>query len=410
MPVAMCGAMSRRSGDPRIAAQADAQGGVQDDAGRDGAAATVDFRSLAAALEHFHVQWRRLGPLEHTVPRKSREALAERMSAAVQRLEGPLQEARRIARTEREALVARALALGAEAATPGPVRHLMDDVRALQAEWQRHAKSLPLARGDEAALWSQFKGAIDAVFSARDAARDAHDAQLREHAAERTAWIERLEGLADATPAVLKRTLIEAETAWQRCGPAPRAQAAALDGRFRRACDAARQWLQRSEQRGWHDICDALSAKLELCDSLQRDDAAPEAKAGLEPRWLALPILPAPWEAALRQRAGLSESDPAVAAQDDAACIDDSLLQLELALNLPSPPECEGARRELKLHAMKAALEGRRSGQPPAMPPEHWFVRVLCSPARDAQQRQRLAAIVATLRERGPAGLEPRVR
>ncbi|MDP2006981.1 MAG: DUF349 domain-containing protein, partial [Rubrivivax sp.] len=151
------------------------------------AAAPADAHTMAGALARFHVEWRKLGPLEHTVPRNARTALLARMEAAVRRLEAPLQAARGQARDERAALVAHARALASDG--PGRGRELMVEVRALQAEWQRHAKALPLARADEQALWTDFKAAIDAAYAAREAAYSARDAEFEAHGAERAALI-----------------------------------------------------------------------------------------------------------------------------------------------------------------------------------------------------------------------------
>lgn len=362
-----------------------------------------DFRLLAAALDQFQTRWRKLGPLEHTVPHKAREDLARRMAAAVRRLEEPLQEARHRARLDRETLIARARTLGAEGSSHVPGRHLTDEVRALQAQWQQCSQALPLARGDERAMWLEFKAATDAIFSAREAAFHARDAELRAHGAERVALIERLEALADVPPAELKRTLAEVEVSWNRCGPAPHRDAAALEARFRHAREAARQWLQGSEQRNWHATCDALLARLELCDALDCSDDPDSARAALEQRWPTLPALPRPWDTALRLRAKLSVPDRD-AGSPEVPPAEDPLLQLEVAWGLASPPEFANARRELKLQAMKDALQGRRAGQPAALAPGDWLEAALRRPLLDEAQRERLSAVVAALRSRGPIG------
>src|SRR5204862_4213158 len=106
--------------------------------------AVPDWKALAAALGHFHTEWRKLGPVEHTVPHKQREPLMARMGTAVARLETPLNEARRGAQLVRERLIGRAKALAAEAGSGAPGRELVDKVRQLQAEWQQHARELPL--------------------------------------------------------------------------------------------------------------------------------------------------------------------------------------------------------------------------------------------------------------------------
>jgi len=366
--------------------------------GVEGNAPAPDFRALAGALDHFQVAWRRLGPVEHTVPHKARDALLERMNLAVQRIESPLQEARRVARLQRERLIesAKALADGAQG------RDLVDRVRDLQSQWQHHARGLPLARHDENALWVEFKTAIDGAFSAREAAFSARDAEFKAHGAERVALVERLEGLAeDAPPAQVRRTLAEVDAHWLRVGPAPRNEAAALDARFRRARDGLRQRLTEGAQRGWQATCDTLETKLALCEMLEgcTEDAA--AREDIAQRWSALPVLPELLEQTLAQRAGLPGAPARPLAAPIKETTDELLLQLETAWALASPPAFETARQMLKLQAMKAALETRRPAAPPVTP-EQRMVELLHRKALDAPQRERLGKVLAALRRRGP--------
>lgn len=328
--------------------------------------AAPDWKALALALDRFETDWRRLGPLEHTVPHKQRDQLVERMRAAVARIETPLNDTRRAAQRGREQLVARAAALAAEAGTGEPGRDLFPRVRELQAEWQQHATTLPLPRALENALWGAFKAHIDAVFSARDAAFNARDAEFKAHGVERAALVERLATLgADTAPAELQRTLGEVESAWSRAGPAPRHDAAALEAQFRSARERVRQLLATSAQRRWHAHCDALLARLMAGERFETD------------------VVPA-------------------AGGASAASADELLLQLEAAYQLDSPPAFEAARRALKLQAMKAALESRPSTASAARTPEQWLAAALGCAGLDAAQRARLATIIKALRDRGP--------
>lgn len=355
----------------------------------------ADWRREAAALEQFRLGWRRLGPLEHTVPHAAREKLVQRMQAATQRLEVPLAEARKAARAERESLVATAKALAAQP----PGRDLVGQARELQARWQQHAQSKPLARADEQALWAEFKGAIDAAFAAREAAFKARDAELLAHAAERVALIERLEAVAaDATPEQLKRTLAEVDAAWRRAGNAARPDAPALEARFQRARDALVRALGTSAQRGWQVSCDALLAKLALCD--EAEAAAGASSAELESRWSSLPTLPEPFEQALRQRIGLGDAAARGDDQPPGLSSDELLLRIEAAWGLPSPPAFEAARRTLKLQAMKAALETRRSAGPET-PPRRLLAELLRRARPEPAQRERIDSVLAALRRRG---------
>jgi hypothetical protein len=356
--------------------------------------APAQAQSLAGALDRFRVDWRKLGPLEHTTPRAAQPALTQRMEAAVGRADAPLQSARHRARAGREDLIARARALAADGF--GRERQGIHEVRELQAEWQRQAKSLSLSRSDEQTLWTQFKSAIDASFAAREAAFHARDAEFEAHAAEREALIERLRLNPEDTPQQQRRTLAEVEAAWQRCGPAPRARAQALDNAFRNAHQALRQWLDTAAERQWQAVCEALDAKLALCVAREQGAASPPAEA-LSAAWQALPVLPPPFEESLKRRAGLA---PGVAAKGEPT-VDECLLQIEMAWDLPSPPAFEAARRERKLWALKQTLEGRRTGVAETLTPTELLALLLACPALDPAAQDRLASLLAAWRLRG---------
>ncbi len=355
------------------------------------------WRPVAETLEHLLGEWRKLGPVEHTVPRKAQAGLLAAWEAAVQRLQVPLQQARQVAQTARQALVAQARDLAAQAAAGHAGRDTVPLVRELQASWQQQARALPLQRATENALWSEFKTTIDGIFAARDAAFNARDAEFKAHATERLALIQRVEELTGDTPEVqLKRTLTELQGLWQRCGPPPRAEAAALDERWQRALTTARGHLNQSALQRWQTVCDALQAKHALGTEWAAQSPAADER---QSRWTALPALPPIWDAALRQRAGLADSPAASLAVD---AVDRSLLELEAAWNLPSPGAHEDARRALKLQAMKAAMESRRTPAKAARTADELMADVLRQPTLNEEQQARLAALLAALRRRGP--------
>ncbi|MFI4932904.1 MAG: hypothetical protein ACHP83_21875 [Burkholderiales bacterium] len=197
--------------------------------------------------------------------------------------------------------------------------------------------------------------------------------------------------------------MAEVDARWQRAGPAPRGDAAALDSRFRSAGEAARRFLVDRARHDWHATCDALLAKLALCEEFEQTPAGVPAQATLEQRWAEQPVLPAAWEQELARRAGLIRAAQG-GSSPVAASADDLLLQLEAALQLDSPPDFEAARRELKLRAMKAALESRRSTAPAPLAPDQLLAALLGRTALDDRQRERLGKVVAAVRERGPTG------
>jgi len=353
-----------------------------------------DWRALARVLEQFQTEWRKLGPLEHTVPHKARNALEARQKASIERLDAPLREVRRIEQLKRSKLIERARELAANPAA----RDAIAKVRELQTEWQQHAKGLPLARNEENKLWGEFKAATDAIFTQRDALHAARDGELKTHQAAREALIARLAALAADTPvAELKRTIADVDRDWRNAGEAPRAVAAKLDGNFRAARDTAQQYLAGSGKRIWHATCDALAAKLALCEEIE---SAPPAE-DVETRWQGTAALPAPWEQALQARfqAAREGASRAGAVQTSPDAINAVLLQLEAALNIESPAPFQAARRELKLRAMKNAMEARQSVSVSAADIDRWLAEAFGFVRTDEVSRQRLAKIVAALRE-----------
>lgn len=351
-------------------------------------------RELARALEHFQGEWRKLGPLEHTVPHKAQAALQERMKAGLARLETPLNDRRRLETTKREQLISRAKALSAE----NQPRDVINKVRELQTEWQQHAKALPLQRNVENRLWAEFKAATDAIFQARDAANSARDAVFQDNAKVRNELVARVEALnADSAPGDIKRTLSDVDTAWRRAGEAPRNIAPKLEQRFRAARDSAQLLLSGSAKRTWQKTCDTLTAKLALCIAVE--DAGGKTAGNEAESWAALPALPTVWEKPLATR-----FDRAVAGQPvtggEAAKSDGELLNLEAALDLASPAAFQAARREMKLRAMKNAIEARQVVTLSNADIEAWIAGIVSAPLIDPVATLRFQAILTGLRDK----------
>jgi len=116
-------------------------------------------------------------------------------------------------------------------------------------------------------------------------------------------------------------------------------------------------------------------------------------------RWNELAALPAPWEPVLRGRAGI-DGDAPPADAFAALGVDALLLQLEAAWQLPSPPAFETERRVLRLQAMKAAMESRRTTPPPPAP-DALLASGVGRRGLEPAQRARLGAVIEAMRRRG---------
>jgi hypothetical protein len=368
-----------------------------------------DWRAMARTLEEAKIAWRKLGPVEHTVPRKAQkgdDAVTTRYAAALQALEAPLTLAYREASQERERLIAAAKNLGESKPL---ARDAIDKARGLQAQWQAHAKALPLPRREENTLWSAFKAATDAVFTARDAARAARETEAGEQIKAREAIIESLLAL----PAVnstrsapeIKRALANAETAWRACAEVARPHAAGLDARYRAARDAATTRLRDIADHAAHSRFDALIAAMALCD--ERETAG-EVAPDLEARWSAVENLPDTWKPAMEARfRGVAAPKPGPqpgprSGMSSDAGLPDTLLNLELACGIDTPSEFMAARQQLKMRALKDTMEGRRAGATTPADIERWLLEAAATPRPDEVSRERLEKIIAAVRVRRP--------
>ena len=367
-----------------------------------------DWKEINRALAHFQTEWRKLGPVEHAVPHKAQPALLERMKASIARLEEPLKEVQASAQAEREQLIVRASALGQDVQN----RDMMAKLRDLQTQWQSHAKSMPLPRKIENTLWAEFKTVTDALMSQREAAFSARDAELKSNQVTRESLITRLEELHQDIPsAEIKRVLASVDAEWRKAGEAPKNNAAKLESRYRAAREQAQQHIAGSARRAWQLACDALVAKLALCEELESTNPSSRPSEGIEARWQTLPALPSRWEQALQARYK-SDSEDTVSGKparsdsvNNGEPLDHLLLQLESALEIPSPAALQASRQTLKLLAMKNAMEGRKSATP-AWPEIEKMTEVAIGYTHlSPDQHSRLKSIIAAIRNSGPRSM-----
>ncbi len=368
---------------------------AQEDAAAD--ANAVDWRALAHTLDEAQAAWRKLGPVEHTVPRKTLQgdnAITTRYAAALQALQAPLQNVYGEARSQREQLVAGAKQI---AASDVSARDVVDKVRKLQTQWQAVAKALPLPRRDENTLWMAFKTATDAIFTARDTARAASEAEFNAKQKARAEIIERVAALASATTATdIKRTLSESDNAWRAAPEAPKAQAAKLDARYRAARDAAARHISELALHAEQARYDALLAKIRLCHEREALALSAEQTAALETRWNAVAHLPEAWKSRIDARFQGHATENA----KPGASLQDILLNLEVACGIDSPQEFLAARQHLKIRALKNAMEGRQNTATTPAEIERWMLEAAASARPDETSRERLTKIIAAVRRR----------
>jgi uncharacterized protein DUF349 len=369
-------------------------------------AESPDWRAIERWLRETETAWRdkALGSVEPGTWKK----LDARLKAALAPAHDALNAARKQARQEREALIGEAEALAARSGE----RDTPSRVKELQARWQTNARTIALPQRDERALWERFRGACNAVFDARTDSRKAEQHKKIEQRRAFDALAAQLEELAqskDADDAQIRRTRHELQEQWKKAsadgGPPP----AALEARFRAARTRVEEVLRGKTQAKDAEVWQTLLAKEKLCeelDAIAGNEAEPELAVvdSVRERWAALSPLAAEWEKKLAER-----RDGALAVLGDvderyhygerikklAAERRDLLIELELLLGIPTPPDLQQHRLAVQVKQIRDRLKRSSSDADSA---QQLLLRWCALPgAADARDRTRLDAIVGRL-------------
>lgn len=299
------------------------------------------WRELERHERDLRAQWKTLEPVRWPEAR----ATQDRFHSLLGQMRAQLDGERQRGVAARRALIDRAVAL----LVHEPLESALNAARGLQDEWKRAGWADPR---DDRALWQEFRGAVDAVFARRDAARDA-ERSAREAAA--------------------------AEAAQRR------AEEEAKREQKKAAVRAARQ----AEVDAALALADAESAAL-------AGDAGDYA--GLQSIIDTVPAR-APLGQALRARlgnlaAGKFAVDATTANAEKLAAL---TLELEILLDLPSPPELAAARMQAKIAKLNTALRQRATadGDPRRTLEDAWLAIGPVDGAARAPLLARFRAVLA---------------
>jgi hypothetical protein len=187
-----------------------------------------------------------------------------------------LDAARKQAQSAKEELVAEAEALSGSTEWAETANQLKD----LMARW----KAAPRASKEvEQRLWTRFRAAQDAFFSARSEAFSARDAEQRQSLQRRQELVTSAEALdVDADPRAAQAALRDIQARWQQAGRVRREAAAPLERRLRAVEDKARQATEsawrRTEPSANPLLTQMRGQVAEAAERLERARAAGDAR------------------------------------------------------------------------------------------------------------------------------------
>ncbi|MYM74226.1 DUF349 domain-containing protein [Duganella sp. FT134W] len=331
------------------------------------AADGADLKNVAAAGQRLRQMWTRLG----TIDRKEKRKLDHTFDKVLAQMLAPLSEQRKVEAAKREELITEA-----EALEPSD-RHTLDKLRRLQERWQEQAKSLPLERKVEQALWQRFRAACDAIFAKRKETAHAADHERKAHLHAREAICHELEeatfsGDDKAQLAAIAKALKDAANAWNAAGVVPRASEARINQRYHNAVGKVQAQADAIKRRAGAAQANALRDKLRLNQALENEvasDGAAIDAAEWQAKWAALPSLGNDYERALQGRFNAAlealngkRGDYAAQLERNRAKLLDEVLRLEILAGVDSGAEFARERLKMQVEVLQSSL---KSGQKP---------------------------------------------
>ena len=273
---------------------------------------------------------------------QAERALRKRLDKIFKALDTRLDAVRGAEMKRREELIVKA-----EALKDAPASEAIKSAIALRKTWQETAGGVHLGRKDDQALWGRFHAAISAVFSRRDEQRSTQDAERKARGEKR---------------------------------------------------DAERRSLaQKNEShRARFDRLAARSALIEKLEAAAAAGGVPDEISTEVAAWKALPPLGMDGEKALLARLAAAPQVTAAKLEKGRAERESMLLDLEVAIGLPSPESVAAQRRERQLKALQERFKSRKAAaaETPEAMVARWYA--IAAPA-DAAQAARMTAIVRAL-------------
>ena len=356
----------------------------------------ADYKAIETIRQEFLRRWREVAPAGFRDERVLRKRFDNLLGSVDQRLE----TVRAVEIERLEQLVAEA-----EALRESPdLGRAITTIKALQGRWSGQASPLQPNRRDGQKLWKRFRAACDAVFARRDAQRaqqtEQQTAQREESAQAAQALLDAfVKSLAGDDANSIKRALNQFQADWKVVKTNSRELAAGLEARARELQQQAQQRIETLHHDRHIVRFELLATKAALAEGVeaavvaQQDARIEETKKA----WDALPRLPVESENLLAARWARA---PGVTAKDLASGRDVReviLLDMEIALGLPSPESSADARRRRQLEHLQTRFGAEAAGQSKV---ETLLVRWYATAAApDATLDQRMASVKRRLLE-----------
>ena len=342
------------------------------------------------------------------LPRKDARAMQKRFDALTAEIDAKL-DARRVAeRARRRALIDQAKAIAERPADGGSMAAMI----ALQKQWQDSIKgAIRLKAKEDQAIWEEFRAAGSALFGKRDAEKAARNSERDVQLTSRRTLVDELQALTSGSDATaVKRGIDELSARWHAMEWPDRKPLRDWEQKFSsaRAAAIARIAAIRSEaENQQRAVAAARLAVVERAERVLGDGSTPDMDAvraelqGMLAEGEKLDTRVVSRLAALEAAVKIGPDAWRAQAQKTQGERDALLLELEIVLGLPSPPELEAERRMRMLKRLAESKNSRLT--PPLMAPDapKAVEKLLALPLAMQGAQARVEAVIEAVRRKG---------
>jgi predicted transcriptional regulator len=360
--------------------------------------ASPDWKAIGAWLSKAEATWRTLGHVD----RRKIESIEARWKAATAPLREGVRGAQSGESAERDKLIAKVKGLiNADGKLAGGAVAAVKDA---QTQWQTRAKSFPLPRKQEQAMWETFRTACNTVFDTLGAEKTARSAAFGDAGSKKDALIAEYTTLATSgDEKAIRAAINDAPKRWATTGDAGREGERKLADKFDRALRSLRDTLRDRERNKGKVQLDTLLKVEAGCAVL---DAAVAGGAFDETawaeQWAIVDQLPPAWkqkmlarkDAASRARAAGGDAATIYTQKLDktAAARATALLDLEISAGIDSP----GANAQSRMQRQVAKLAERLKSGGVTLSLTEQVLAWCASPGKTSDDDQaRIARVVA---------------
>jgi len=305
-----------------------------------------DWRVIDKQARTLQARWRK----SDAVSRRNWKPILDRYKSAESAIESHLRNERRIDLNKREALIEKLEALQDH----DNLTEATQAARDAQRAWQ---PTVTGRRSDEQKLWKRFRTAADAIFARDKEKQDAVRGEIQAILDKKTLICVAAEQLAN-TEQTSSSDLSKLRSQWNEIRPAKNKQENMLERRFEKAMQSVNKNSQKGHWKRQLELLSSLMERHDLLETYEKAVQKSENDALIESckqQWLAFgnnenTALETRFEKA--SQGSLNENELKTNAELRASL----LLDLEILLELKSPPELAKIRMQKQVDRLASAM------------------------------------------------------